>query len=469
LKTLEGVGSFGGERLFFIALAYHHLSDYTRAIKVFKRAEQSALKKSVWLSEVKLRLSQCEVAVENQSPLTSFNRHSSLTVSLEDFFRSIPTNESPYRMILLPTELRTKYDKKMGWVSPVAFDADADLMYFSSYGKKGETGLDIYSSKILSDGSLDLPVRLPESVNSPSDEINPFFHTSTSTLIFASNRKSSLGGYDIFSSEVTTPSGVYLGCSAFKSAINSPLNEFGYYSLGESGRGWLVSDKSGYFSETILSEISYEVDVQIATQVVAEEEVVEEAVVEVVETVVEIDAEVAELIETIIPVEPHKQEKQQQTQQQANLELDNTLSIQIGVFTNEPDVSLLPFGFDLFTLILPNGLYKVFAGPYENEGEREEFKQKLIEAGFTDVFNQEAQQQFDFELASSLSIQIGVFTSEPDVSLLPSGFNLFTLISPNDLYKVFAGPYENEDERAEYKQKLIEAGFTDVFNIVAKP
>ena len=392
LKALEGLGSFGGERLFFLALAYHHLSEYTRAIKVFKRAEQSAVRKSVWLSEVKLRLAQCEAALANQTSLTSFTRHSSVTVSLEDFFRSIPTNDSPYRMILLPTELRTKYDKKLGWVSPVAFDAEADLMYFSSYGKKGETGLDIYSAKILSDGSLDVPVRLPESVNSLSDEINPFFHAASSTLIFASNRQSSLGGYDIFSSELSSSSGFYLDCSAFQSGINSPLNEFAYYPLSEIGRGWLVSDKSGYFSETVLSEIDLDIDVQIETKVEAENEVESVAEVEVelvVKVVVEVEAldenvaEVVEPIEIIIPVEP----KKQQTQQHPNLELSSSLSIQIGVFSNEPDVSLLPFGFNLFTLILPNGLYKVFAGPFENEDERAEVKQKLIEAGFTDVFN----------------------------------------------------------------------------------
>jgi hypothetical protein len=287
-------------------------------------------------------------------------------------------------MILLPTELRTKYDKKKGWVSPVAFDAEADLMYFSSYGKKGETGLDIYSAKILKDGSLDLPVRLPESVNSLSDEINPFFHAGSSTLIFASNRQSSLGGYDIFSSELITSSGSYLDCSAFQSGINSPLNEFAYYPLDYLGKGWLVSDKAGYFSETILSEIELDIDVQIEPPVEVEVEIEPEAEIEVVvEDVLEYVAEVVEPIEIIIPVEPDKQE----TQQQPNLELSSSLSIQVGVFSNEPDVTLLPFDFNLFTLILPNGLYKVFAGPYENEAERAKYKQKLIEAGFTDVFN----------------------------------------------------------------------------------
>lgn len=378
LKALEGLGSFGGERLFFLALAYHHSSDYLLAIKVFKRAEQSALRKSVWLSELKLRLAQCEAALGNQPPSNSFTRHSSVTVSLEDFFRSITSNDSPYRMILLPTELRTKYDKKNGWVSPVAFDAETDLMYFSSYGKKGETGLDIYSAKILKDGSLDLPVRLPDSVNSLSDEMNPFFHAGSSTLIFASNRQSSLGGYDIFSSVLSSSSGSYLDCSAFHSGINSPLNEFAYYPIDDLGKGWLVSDKSGYFSQPILSEIELDIDVQIEPPVKVEAEIEV-----VVEDVLDDVAEVAEPIELIIPNEPDPQE----TQQQPVVELSSSLSIQIGVFSNEPDVNLLPFDFNLFTLILPNGLYKVFAGPYENEAERAKCKQKLIEAGFTDVFN----------------------------------------------------------------------------------
>ena len=378
LIALEGLGSFGGERLFFLALAYHHLSDYSRAIMIFKRAEQSALGKTVWLSEVKFRLSQCEAAMENKTTMTSFNRHSSVTVSLEDFFRSITTNDSPYRMILLPTELRTKYDKKMGWISPVAYDAEAELMFFSSYGDKGETGLDIYSAKILNDGTLGFPVRLPESVNSHSDEINPFFHAASSTLIFASNRQSSLGGYDIFSSEVTLSSDSYRGCSAFHSGINSPLNEFGYYPLDDPSRGWLVSDKSGSFSETILSEISLAADEETSHSV--DNELVDDVeVVKVVEVVNERDTVVDDVTAVVEFVEPKIQ--------QPYVEPLPSLSLQIGVFSKEPDFSQLPFGFNLFTLILPNGLYKVFAGPYKNEDERAEVKQKLIEAGFTDVFN----------------------------------------------------------------------------------
>lgn len=177
---------------------------------------------------------------------------------------------------------------------------------------------------------------------------------------------------------MSSSSGSYLDCSAFHSGINSPLNEFAYYPIDDLGKGWLVSDKSGYFSQPILSVIELDIDVQIEPPVKVEAEIEV-----VVEDVLDDVAEVAEPIELIIPNEPDPQE----TQQQPVVELSSSLSIQIGVFSNEPDVNLLPFDFNLFTLILPNGLYKVFAGPYENEAERAKYKQKLIEAGFTDVFN----------------------------------------------------------------------------------
>ena len=190
LKALEGLISLEGERLFFLALAHQHSSNFKQAIKIFERAVMNGDKKSDWLLEAKFRLSQCRFALENSTSIStsvlSFSRLSSLTVSLHDFFRSIPTKGTPFRMVILPTELRTKFDKKMGYVSSIAFDAEADLMYFSSYGKKGATGLDIYSAEILQDGSLSIPKRLPESVNSTYDEINPFMHSDSSLLIFSS-------------------------------------------------------------------------------------------------------------------------------------------------------------------------------------------------------------------------------------------------------------------------------------------
>ncbi len=391
LKALDSDDLHGGERLFFLGLAYHHSSDYFKAIQVFKRAEKRAVKKSVWLAELQFRLIQCEAALSAQSSSINLSRHSSVSVSSEDFFRSISTVETPYRMVLVPSELRTRYDHKMGWVSPVAFDSDADLLYFSSYGKKGDTGLDIYSAKILEDGSLDYPVRLSDKVNSVSDEINPFFHSLSSTLIFASNRQASLGGYDIFSSQVVPSSNTYLKCAVFHPGINSPLNEFGYYPLGDLEKGWLISDKSGHFSETILSEITVDFDVAIVSEMesVINTEEPDAAILalEIEPVEHEVSMVVTDSVIERLETNTIAELKEPELQSLPLSDFAPNLSLQIGVFSNKPDVSQLPFGFNLFTLILPNGMFKVFAGPYESEDERAEFKKQLVEAGFKDIFN----------------------------------------------------------------------------------
>ena len=94
-------------------------------------------------------------------------------------------------------------------MSPVVYNPESDVIYFCSYGNKGSTGLDIYMSKINPDGSLSESQRLPDSVNSAADDMNPVYHKETESIIFASDRASSLGGFDLFSAKVISPNGKY--------------------------------------------------------------------------------------------------------------------------------------------------------------------------------------------------------------------------------------------------------------------
>ncbi|MDG2311804.1 MAG: hypothetical protein P8L64_05395, partial [Flavobacteriales bacterium] len=199
LIALEDEVASEGERLFFLALAYHHNEDFKQATKFFQRAITNAEKKSEWLNEAEFRLAQCEALQDLEPPTISISYSSKDEVELSDFFRSIPTESTPFRITLVPSLLRSKLDKKRGWVSPVVYNPESDVIYFCSYGNKGATGLDIYMSKINPDGSLTESQRLPDSVNSASDDINPVYHSATQSIIFASDRASSIGGFDLFS------------------------------------------------------------------------------------------------------------------------------------------------------------------------------------------------------------------------------------------------------------------------------
>lgn len=74
-----------------------------------------------------------------------------------------------------------------------------ELLFFSSDRDGGQGGLDLWCSIINDIGEISTPINLPN-VNSPEDEITPFFHSPTNQLYFSSEGFLNLGGYDIFKS-----------------------------------------------------------------------------------------------------------------------------------------------------------------------------------------------------------------------------------------------------------------------------
>lgn len=75
---------------------------------------------------------------------------------------------------------------------------DERFIIFSSNRAGGYGNMDLWYSKILSDGTYDIPQNLGNKINSPGNEISPFFNYSDSTLYYSSDWFENFGGYDIF-------------------------------------------------------------------------------------------------------------------------------------------------------------------------------------------------------------------------------------------------------------------------------
>lgn len=103
----------------------------------------------------------------------------------------------------VPKKLRSEIDKKHGY-KPLMFYPTApevgDYIYFSSYGKTGETGTDIYRTQFLGDDLWSEPEALSNAVNTPADEAFPYLAPDGKTLYFASNGHYGMGGYDVYRS-----------------------------------------------------------------------------------------------------------------------------------------------------------------------------------------------------------------------------------------------------------------------------
>ena len=107
--------------------------------------------------------------------------------------------------ILITDQFQSKLDQKKGYKAIIYFPPiGQDQLFFSSYGKDGENGLDIYSVNRLSTGEWSEPKLLPENINTPYDDNYPYLHPDGKTLYFSSKGHNSMGGM-IFLRQVMMP------------------------------------------------------------------------------------------------------------------------------------------------------------------------------------------------------------------------------------------------------------------------
>ena len=77
-----------------------------------------------------------------------------------------------------------------------------ETLYFSSDREGGKGNLDIWYAKINSDGTVGKPSNAG-SINTAQNDITPFYHNNSDILYFSSTGYMTLGGYDIFSAQMT--------------------------------------------------------------------------------------------------------------------------------------------------------------------------------------------------------------------------------------------------------------------------
>jgi OmpA-OmpF porin, OOP family len=95
---------------------------------------------------------------------------------------------------LLPQVNINGYSSKQPFCS-----ADGVYLYFASDRPGGSGGFDIWYAPIYEDGSAGSPVNAGSKINTGGDEQAPFYHTSSGTMVFSTNGRLGMGGYDLFS------------------------------------------------------------------------------------------------------------------------------------------------------------------------------------------------------------------------------------------------------------------------------
>ncbi|HEX7905898.1 MAG TPA: OmpA family protein [Chitinophagaceae bacterium] len=79
--------------------------------------------------------------------------------------------------------------------------SDGKYLFFASDRPGGSGKFDIWYATLNSDGTTGEPVNAGTLINTGGDEQAPFYHNSSSTLVFSSNGRPGMGGYDFFAAK----------------------------------------------------------------------------------------------------------------------------------------------------------------------------------------------------------------------------------------------------------------------------
>ncbi len=124
------------------------------------------------------------------------------------------------------------------------YDKNLDVIYFVSDRPDGYGGLDIwYTIYNKRTRRHKKPVNAGSFINTPGNEITPFYHLPTKTLYFSSDTWPGYGGYDIF--HTTGELAGWGSVKNLKQPVNSPVDELYYTLHDDQTEGFFTSNRPG--------------------------------------------------------------------------------------------------------------------------------------------------------------------------------------------------------------------------------
>jgi len=186
-----------------LGLIYHRQNKYIEAVRLLKEFTQNTKNQNDKdLANQYIRYCQNANAVAHRGK--NINILNTISVSEDEL--PLKYNEQDINGILVPKpeELNTRDDEKnMGNDLIMVLPKEAEnisTVFYAAYVPGRPDNIDIFMVEVNEDGSFSEPENLGSSVNSPQDEMYPYFDEENQVLYFASKGHQSIGGFDIFMS-----------------------------------------------------------------------------------------------------------------------------------------------------------------------------------------------------------------------------------------------------------------------------
>ncbi|MDB4534649.1 hypothetical protein N9242_07245, partial [Vicingaceae bacterium] len=240
---------------YFLAKAYHHNYEFAPAIVNYNKFKGKASPKDLQKYKVERDIKMCENGQQLIKSMADIGVLSKKEIKNTDFFRSYKLNGIGGKIIVKPDDFKTKYDIKNNEKSLIYLGEKKDMVVYSSYGKTGSTGKDIFRVVKLPSGEWSKPVPLSNNLNTEFDEDYPFLHPDGRTLYFSSKGFNSMGGYDIFKSTMDA-SGQWSFPENLDFPINTPGDDILYISDIDNKLAYFASSRASKQGELTVYNVT---------------------------------------------------------------------------------------------------------------------------------------------------------------------------------------------------------------------
>jgi outer membrane protein OmpA-like peptidoglycan-associated protein/Tol biopolymer transport system component len=134
------------------------------------------------------------------------------------------------------------------WETQPSFSSDGKTLYFirGTVNANGENTQDIYTSTLRPDGKWTVPAKLSNKINTSYNEESVFIHPDNQTLYFSSDGRPGMGGLDIYMSR-RQPNGEWGEPVNLGYPINTAGDENSLLVSRDGETAWFASDRKGGF------------------------------------------------------------------------------------------------------------------------------------------------------------------------------------------------------------------------------
>jgi len=210
---------------YFLGRAYQMNYQFTDAIESYNKYKEKSRSAIVEKYNINRRIEECDNGILLLEKVRGIYVISNVEVKETSFYRSYNLENASGKIIVLPEELRTKYDQKNDAPTTAFYVSKVGLIYFTSYGEKNVSGLDIYRAHQNPDGTWAKAEKISDEINTPFDDAYPYVSPDGSSLYFSSKGHNSMGEYDIFKSVFSLASFSWTKPVNLSFPVNTPFDE----------------------------------------------------------------------------------------------------------------------------------------------------------------------------------------------------------------------------------------------------